>query len=72
MCCIHGARDSTIDTLLEVLCRMTFSVTDVHIAPRLVERGKGKTVGKSTSLKRSISTVMRRYLIAFQGSALFT
>ena len=45
-------------TLLEELCRMTFSVTDVCIESGLVEQGKDKTVRKSASLKRPIGTVI--------------
>ena len=45
--------------MLEALCRTTSSVTYVRIASSsLVERGKDKTVRNSTSLKRSISTVI--------------
>ena len=41
---------------------MTFSVTDVRIASRLVERGKDKTVRKSTSLQLPFGTVIAKVL----------
>ena len=41
---------------------MTFGVTDVHITSHIVEQSKDKTVGKSTSLKWSIHTVIAKVL----------
>ena len=41
---VHVTPLQTLRKLLEALCRMTFSVTDVCIASHLVERGKDKTV----------------------------
>ena len=41
---------------------MTFSVTDVRIASRLVERGKDKTVRKTTSLQLPFGTVIAKVL----------
>ena len=59
---VHVTPLQTLRKLLEALCRTTFSVTDMHIASRLVERGKDKTVRKSTSLKRPIGTVIAKVL----------
>ena len=41
---------------------MTFSVTDVCIASRLVEQGKDKTVRNSTSLELPVGTVIVKIL----------
>ena len=41
---------------------MTFSVTDVRIASRLVERGKDKTVRNSTNLQLPVGIVIAKLL----------
>ena len=74
---VTGAHDSTTDALKIAGSAMQndFQCSRRAITSRLVERAKEKTVRKSKSLQLSVSTVMAmmaRYLIAFQGSALFT
>ena len=59
---VHVTSLQTFWKLLETLCRMTFSVADVRIASRLVERGKDKTVRNSTSLKLTVGTVIAKVL----------